>query len=203
MLKELYQKESVRLSGLRLNAEADLLNPVFGEGQYKKPRIMFIGEAPGKEEAAIGRPFVGKAGKQLDGMLQTAGIDRNDVFVTNAVKYRPYRTKNGRAANRTPSVIEIELGAELLLQEIVEVDPAVIATLGNVPLSSVCSLSEGDDRSTTVGQAHGVPIELMIGGKPRRVFPLYHPAASIYNRALAPVLQQDLINLGKYAMSLE
>ena len=182
MLNDRYELERARLSELNLSAEADLLNPVFGEGNAERPRIMFIGEAPGREEASCGRPFVGKAGRQLDEMLRTAGIDRGEVFVTNAVKYRPFKTKNGRASNRTPSAAEVITGAELLCEEISSVDPIVIATLG---------------------QAHGMPIVLKIAGEPRTVFPLYHPAASIYNRSLAPVLQDDLIKLGRYALSVD
>ena len=203
MLNDRYELERARLSELNLSAEADLLNPVFGEGNAERPRIMFIGEAPGREEASCGRPFVGKAGRQLDEMLRTAGIDRGEVFVTNAVKYRPFKTKNGRASNRTPSAAEVITGAELLCEEISSVDPIVIATLGNTPLFALLYLDEGDSEKLTVGQAHGMPIVLKIAGEPRTVFPLYHPAASIYNRSLAPVLQDDLIKLGRYALSVD
>ena len=115
MLSQLYQKEAERILALDLEDSADLEHPVMGEGNFDSPLIMFIGEAPGREEAACGRPFVGKAGKQLDKMLLTAGIDRSKVFVTNAVKYRPITLHERTVCNRTPSVKEIKGGLPVLL----------------------------------------------------------------------------------------
>lgn len=203
MLEERYVVEAARIKKLELDREADLLHPVFGEGDPNSPLIMFIGEAPGREEAASGRPFVGKAGKQLDGMLQIAGIDRARVFVTNTVKYRPMKKDGPRTSNRTPCAAEIRDGLALLLEEIEYVDPAVIATLGNVPLTALIRLSGKDPKGQNVGSMHGMPTMMFIGGKARKVFPLYHPAASIYNRELKPVLEHDLVELGTFARSLE
>lgn len=202
MLKERYALEKARLAELILEHDGDIDHPVFGEGCARSPLIMFIGEAPGREEAACGRPFVGKAGKQLDAMLALAGIDRAETFVTNAVKYRPFRQNGSRTSNRTPSQQEIRDGLSLLREEIEIVRPSVIATLGNVPLSAVISLASGYVAPVTVGSAHGAPTVYQIGGRPQRVFPLYHPAASIYNRELKPVLERDLALLGEYARAL-
>ncbi|MCR5611998.1 MAG: uracil-DNA glycosylase [Clostridiales bacterium] len=202
MLEERYAIEAERILKLELEAEADLEHPVFGDGKPDRPLIMFIGEAPGKDEAASGRPFVGKAGKQLDGMLRLAGIDRTKVFVTNSVKYRPTKLYEHRVSNRTPSVTEIKDGLELLKYEIETVRPTVIATLGNVPLSAVQALSDIKGEKLNVGMAHGMPTVANIGGRLIHLFPLYHPAASIYNRELKPVLEQDLIRLGDFARSL-
>ena len=203
MLKERYILEAEKIAGLYLEHDADLAHPVFGEGNSENPLIMFIGEAPGREEAASGRPFVGKAGKQLDSMLELAGINRDEVFVTNAVKYRPIKRKGESTSNRTPTPAEIRAGLSLLRSEIEIVDPVVIATLGNVPLNAVIQLAGGVNDPMTVGSAHGFPTMFLISNKPRRLFPLYHPAASIYNRELKPVLEKDLITLGEYARSLE
>ncbi|MCR5809236.1 MAG: uracil-DNA glycosylase [Clostridiales bacterium] len=203
MLEERYVVEAARIRELELDRDADLLNPVFGEGVAESPLIMFIGEAPGREEAACGRPFVGKAGKQLDKMLETAGIDRSKVFVTNTVKYRPMKKDGPRTSNRTPSAAEIRFGLDLLREEIVYVDPTIIATLGNVPLTAVMRLAGQIPEDQNVGTLHGMPTVFFISGKARKVFPLYHPAASIYNRELKPVLENDLITLGRYARSLE
>lgn len=205
MLEEYYSHERRKLILLELDKGADLEHPVFGEGRTDRPLIMFIGEAPGKEEAASGHPFVGKAGKQLDEMLMTAGIARKDVFVTNAVKYRPYKvSKTGSVSNRTPSLPEVREGLSLLRQEIELINPIIIATLGNIPLYSISILSWENYRlPQSVGEIHGTPYSILIGGHVRKLFPLYHPAASIYNRELKPVLQEDLINLGKYARALE
>ena len=83
-LRLLYDAERARLSGLSTQNNGDYLNLVFGEGPLT-PHLMLIGEAPGREEAAAGHPFVGKAGRQLNELLELAGIARGDVFVTNAV----------------------------------------------------------------------------------------------------------------------
>ena len=202
MLEERYALEAERISSLTLDSGADLAHPVFGEGNKNKPLIMFIGEAPGRDEAASGRPFVGRAGKQLDSMLALAGIDRAQVFVTNSVKYRPVTVYEHRVSNRTPSIKEVKAGLDLLRYEIECVEPSVIATLGNVPLTAVRLLSEAQDEQLTVGMAHGMPTITLIGGKLIKLFPLYHPAAAIYNRELKPVLERDLITLGEYARSL-
>lgn len=203
MLKAMYVLEAKKLALLSPSDRGDYDHPVFGEGNDSSPIIMFIGEAPGREEAACGRPFVGKAGKQLDEMLSLAKIDRSSVYVTNAVKFRPTNVKNGRASNRTPSEQEVRDGLLLLREEIEHVDPSVIATLGNVPLSAALMLAVNFYRKQTVGEVHGMPTTYFIGNKARTVFPLYHPAASIYNRALKPVLEEDLIRLGEFCRSIE
>ena len=202
MINEKYQAERVRLAKLNAENEGDREHPVFGEGNSQSPVIMFIGEAPGREEAECGRPFVGRAGKQLDRMLELAEIDRQAVFVTNTVKYRPTKTSNGRTSNRTPTSDEIREGLALLRYEIAAVRPRVIATLGNVPLSAVAMLADESLEPVKVGAAHGAPMGLMIDGVHYIAFPLYHPAASIYNRALKPVLEDDLVRLGELCRSL-
>ena len=205
MLEEYYLRERNKLLNIELNKEADTEHPVFGEGRTDRPLIMFIGEAPGKEEATCGRPFVGKAGKQLDEMLEAAGIARKDVFVTNAVKYRPYKTsKSGSVSNRTPSLEEAREGLPLLRAEIELVNPKIIATLGNIPLYSLSILSW--DRfmiPRSIGEIHGTALAVRIGKHIRKLFPLYHPAAAIYNRELKPVLQEDLVKLGEYAKAID
>lgn len=202
MLNELYCLERKRIANMEVDKDADLQHPVFGEGNIFTPLIMFVGEAPGREEVECGRPFVGKAGKQLDSLLELAGIDRSSVFVTNAVKYRPINIKNGRVSNRTPSELELRRTAMLLRAEIDCINPYVIATLGNAPLRSVYLINDSCAPEIKIGESHGIPRELMIYEKPYRIFPLYHPAAAIYNRALRPVLEQDIIALGEYCRKI-
>ena len=202
MLEELYRLESERIASLGDEVEGDKAHPVFGDGNANDPVIMFIGEAPGREEAACGRPFVGKAGRQLDEMLELAGIDRGRVFVTNAVKYRPTKTKNGHVSNRTPKEFEVRAGLCLLEKEIGLVKPLVLATLGNVPLSALMLLGGGGEK-LTVGDAHGRPASIFVSRQAFRLFPLYHPAASIYNRSLKPVLEEDLKTLGEYCRRIK
>ena len=160
---------------------------VFGEGPMK-PCLMLIGEAPGEQETLQGRPFVGKAGKNLDRFLELAGLNREDIYIANAVKIRPTRVgKTGRLSNRPPTREEVQLFRPWLLREIEAVQPRVIATLGNVPLCAVTG------RRLTIGAVHGRMIESGVEGLP--LFALYHPASLIYNRALEPVYEQDVREL--------
>ena len=192
-LKKLYRDEKERIASLAGTYLGDMDNPVFGDGNFHA-RLMFIGEAPGSDEALIGKPFVGKAGMQLDEML-AAQIDRSEVFITNVVKYRPTKPTSRRMSNRTPSAREIREGLELLRREIALVRPSMIASLGNTPLAAM-SLIAGID-VMKIGDVHAAPTVIKIGGLSAILFPLYHPASTIYNRELTQVLQDDLVSLGK------
>ena len=157
---------------------------VLGEGKSDGPALMLVGEAPGETEVVKGRPFVGKAGKNLDEFLLLAGLKREEIFVSNAVKIRPTETgPTGRKRNRAPNKEELSLFTPWLLREIAAVRPRAIATLGNVPLRA---LTEG---KRTVGDCHGTWMDSAAG---RPLFALYHPASIIYRRALAPVYEQDV-----------
>ena len=153
---------------------------VFGEGPVR-PKLMLIGEAPGEQESIQGRPFVGKAGK----ILELAGLAREEIYISNAVKIRPTRVgKTGRISNRPPTKEEIALFRPWLIAEIEMVAPRVLATLGNVPLHAVTG------EKTTIGQAHG---RMGIAGETGMpLFALYHPASLIYNRALTDVYERDV-----------
>ena len=177
-------KQALRdfLSGVMPGRENAL---VFGEGPLH-PKLMLIGEAPGEQETLMGRPFVGKAGKNLDRFLELAGMRREEIYISNAVKIRPTKTgRTGRISNRPPTKEEIALFRPWLLREIDLVAPQMIATLGNVPLFAVTG-----DKRLTIGEAHGRVLEA--GETGRRLFALYHPASLIYNRALEPVYEQDV-----------
>lgn len=195
-LTDIYSQERTRLLTLVFSTlTGEYTSPVFGEGE-EKARLMFIGEAPGKDETLLSRPFVGKAGKQLDELLKTAEIDRGSVFVTNAVKYRPTRIKKS-VANRTPSQSEIKASAATLKKEIELICPKIIATLGNSPLFSIAYIFGMDVMK--IGESHGKCIEL---SKETILFPLYHPASVIYNRALKETLNEDIIKLGELYKSI-
>lgn len=157
---------------------------VFGQGKETSD-IVLIGEAPGATEVEQKRPFAGKAGKNLDEFLQITGIDRDDLFITNVVKMRPYREKNGRRSNRPPTAKEIAIFAECLEAELECISPKLIVTLGNTALRAVVK-----DKKAVIGQYHG---KLTDAG--RMVFALYHPASVIYNRALREVYIEDLKKL--------
>ena len=161
---------------------------VFGEGPMK-PRLMLIGEAPGEQETLLGRPFVGKAGQNLDRFLELAGMCREELYITNTVKLRPTKTgRTGRLSNRPPTREEIALFLPWLRREIREVEPRAIATLGNTPLQALAG------RSAVIGALHGQWVEI---GEGLRIFALYHPASLIYNRALEPVYEDDVRALAR------
>ena len=161
---------------------------VFGEGS-KNARLMLIGEAPGKDEVAAGRPFVGKAGENLNSFLNMLGLKRQDIYITNAVKYRPYKiSEKGSISNRTPTMKEIFSERDSLLSEINAVSPKLIITLGNIPLRSVTG-----NKKLCVGDMHGKIIKSDVFP----VFSLYHPASIIYNHELKTVYQNDVNILSK------
>lgn len=156
---------------------------VFGEGALSA-RLMLIGEAPGEQETLAGRPFVGKAGKNLDQFLESVRLERSQLYISNAVKVRPTKvSEKGRVSNRPPTREEIALYQPWLAKEIALVKPQAIATLGNVALRAVSG------RILSIGQVHGR--WLAVEGMPP-VFPLYHPASIIYNPALLARYSEDL-----------
>ena len=155
---------------------------VFGEGPTGA-RVMMIGEAPGEQESLQGRPFVGKAGKNLDAFLLAAGMRRDELYVTNTVKFRPTKiSPSGRTVNRPPTQEEVRLFLPWLLREIGLVSPRYVITLGNVPLKARMG------RDAVVGEAHGRFIEW----NGRVLYPLYHPASVIYNPALKDIYSRDV-----------
>ena len=160
---------------------------VFGEGPIH-PRLMLIGEAPGEQETLQGRPFVGKAGRNLDRFLELAALRREEIYISNAVKFRPTKVgKSGRVSNRPPTSEEIALFRPWLMEEIARIQPAMIATLGNVPLRAVTASKE------TISQVHGRVIPAGETGLP--LFALYHPASVIYNGSLKETYAADLQRL--------
>lgn len=162
----------------------DAPQPVLGEGP-RGARLMLIGEAPGEQEAIAGRPFVGRAGKNLDRFLELAGLRREEIYITNAVKFRPTRMgKREKPVNRTPTDNEVTRFRPLLLREIRLMRPELIVTLGNVPLRAVTG------EKISVGEVHGRVLDAYAQDVP--VFALYHPASVIYNRSLAAVYEQDV-----------
>lgn len=164
---------------------------VFGEGQSEHPAIMLIGEAPGEQETLQGRPFVGKAGKNLDGFLDVVGLRREEIYISNVVKIRPTRvSEKGSVSNRPPNREELALFTPFLYEEILRVQPQIIVTLGNVALKALAG------SKAVIGSMHGAPSRVTVQHEKKQgeyaLFPLYHPASIIYNRSLQEVYQADL-----------
>ncbi|HZY57045.1 MAG TPA: uracil-DNA glycosylase, partial [Rubrobacteraceae bacterium] len=130
-------------------------------------RLAIMGEAPGKQEAEAGRPFVGRAGKLLDQLLEEAGIDRSETYVTNVVKLRPTTESKGRLKNRPPRAGEIREGLEVLRSELEIVDPAVLVLLGSVPAKALI------ERSFTLSSGRGSWFDSQLGIP---ALATYHPA---------------------------
>lgn len=163
---------------------------VLGHGNINSS-IILIGEAPGSKEVELNKPFVGQAGKQFDEFLEMLEINREDVYITNVVKYRPTRKskKTEGLINRPPTIKEIENFREYLFEEIDIIGPKIIVTLGNTPLKALF------DNSYNIGEIHGNLFTKYIDGQKYKVYPLYHPAAILYRRQLKEVYIDDLIGL--------
>lgn len=164
--------------------------PVAGEGSHFA-EIMFIGEAPGQNEAKTGRPFCGAAGKILDESLSEIGIKREDVYITNIVKDRP-------PGNRDPLPLEIAAYADYLDRQINIIQPKVIATLGRFSMDYVMRRFGLEDRLGSISSIHGKVFEVVATYGSAVIVPLYHPAATIYDQAKRSVFKNDLRSLTKF-----
>ncbi|HOV26537.1 MAG TPA: uracil-DNA glycosylase [Pseudobacteroides sp.] len=155
-------------------------------------RILLIGEAPGKDEVKLSKPFVGAAGKNLNKFLEAIGLIRDDIFVTNSIKYRlsKINPKSGRKINRPPTKDDIEKNKKYLLKEIEIISPEIIVTLGNVPLKMV-----SNDKSISIGNVHGELMKVQILNREYSLYPLYHPASILYNASLQDVYMEDVLKL--------
>ncbi len=167
---------------------------VLGEGQSEHPPVMLIGEAPGEQESLQGRPFVGKAGRNLDGFLSVLALNREDIYITNVVKIRPTKvSEKGRVSNRPPNREELALFTPYLMEEILRVHPEMIVTLGNVALKALCG------PKAVIGEMHGASCPITVKHEKQEeafsLFPLYHPASIIYNHSLQAVYDADLLIL--------
>lgn len=166
------------------------VHPVLGEGSHRA-RLMFVGEAPGRNEAATGRPFVGAAGKILDELLASAGIPRADVYITNIVKDRP-------PLNRDPESEEIDAYGPFLDRQIDTIRPSVIATLGRFAMQYLMTKFGLTDRLKPISQLHGQVLETAAPFGPVHLVPLYHPAVAVYNHTAKETLLKDFEVLKRF-----
>lgn len=164
--------------------------PVIGAGSHDA-NIMFIGEAPGKNEAKTGRPFCGASGRILDELLQTIKIKRDDVYITNIVKDRP-------TGNRDPRPEEIEIYAPFLDRQIEIIQPKIIATLGRFSMEYIMKKFGLENEIEIISKNHGKIFEAKATYGKIKIIPLYHPAVAIYSRTQLPQLKQDFELLKEY-----
>lgn len=160
-------------------------NLVFGKGNPDAD-ILFIGEAPGEQEDLQGIPFVGRAGKELDKLLNGIDLAIDDVYIANILKYRPPK-------NRDPNMEEIKGHTPYLIKQIEIIKPKVIATLGNYSTKFVLAEFEPDNMKGIAGMAdlHGKPQKIFVKGNEFTVVPIYHPAAMLYRPKLRETLEDD------------
>jgi len=151
-------------------------NSVPGKGNYNAD-VMFVGEAPGRNEDLKGEPFVGVAGKKLTLVLEEIGISRDEVYITNTVKCRP-------PGNRIPSKTEKEKCQDYIAKEIKIIKPKIICVLGNTAFASILGGSEITKYRGKVAKKGD-----------QLYFITIHPAASIYNQELIKVLKEDMKKL--------
>jgi DNA polymerase len=161
--------------------------PVIGEGNHFA-RIMFVGEAPGKNEAKTGHPFCGAAGKILNELLESAGISRADVYITNIVKDRP-------PENRDPEPEEINIYAPFLNQQINIIEPSIIAPLGRYSMAYIMENFGLKNQLAPISKLHGQIFKTNLDYGEVKIIPLYHPAVAIYRASMKDELKKDFQKL--------
>lgn len=184
---------------------------IAGQGPIH-PKLMLIGEAPGRKEVENHVPFSGAAGKELIQAMKSIGLNRETTYITSAVRSRPFKiverlnkrtqTQETGYPNRTPNKKEILAHAPLLDYELSQVQPTIIATLGNIGLQRLLGAKwQISESHGTV--YHGPVLELnkeldhyQSSEKEYTVVPLFHPAALFYNRSLSETIAKDWITLG-------
>lgn len=152
---------------------------VFGVGN-PEARVLIVGEAPGKNEDLQGEPFVGAAGKYLNELLAIAGLSREDVYIANVLKCRP-------PSNRDPRPEEIQACTPFLREQTRTIDPEYIVTLGNFSTKFILKTDVG------ITRLHGT---LQRAGR-FKVFPIFHPAAALYDSKKREALENDFATLGE------
>lgn len=165
-----------------LEIAKNCINPVIGEGNPNSD-IIFIGEAPGATEDQTGKPFAGRSGKLLNELLNSIKLEREQVYITNIVKFRPPK-------NRDPNKQEKEKCIPFLISEIQIIKPKLICTLGRHSLNFFMP-------NITISNAHGKLFDTEFQNNKIKLFPLYHPAAALYNPNQKETLFKDFTKLAK------
>lgn len=175
---------------------ANKVFPVIGAGNHDA-EVMFIGEAPGKNEAKTGQPFCGASGRVLDELLEYIDLNREDVYITNIVKDRP-------TANRDPMPQEIEIYGPFLDRQIDIIEPKIIATLGRYSADYIMKKFNLDDKIEAIGKMHGKVFDVdnqdkKIASASRiKIIPLLHPAVALYNSYTRDDLKKDFLEIKKH-----
>lgn len=157
--------------------------PVIGQGNHFA-KIIFIGEAPGRNEAETGKPFCGAAGKILDKLLESVNIKREDVYITNILKDRP-------PGNRDPLPKEIKIYSPFLIKQLEIIKPKIIASLGRFSMEFIMKLYGLEDKLQKISLLHGQVFETSASWGKIKIIPFYHPAVALYNANQITLLKND------------
>jgi uracil-DNA glycosylase family 4 len=169
--------------------------PVIGEGSHEAA-IMFVGEAPGRNEAKTGRPFCGAAGAVLDELLESIEVPRSQTYITNIVKDRPPQ-------NRDPSRKEIECYAPFLIRQIEIIKPEAIVSLGRFSMRFIMEHFGLGEEIKPISRIHGKTFEAESSYGKVKIIPLFHPAVAVYNPNKFPLLKEDFAILKNYRQMTE
>lgn len=175
-------KSDIELQNICPDLAKTATNLVMGDGNVDAD-IVFIGEAPGKNEDEQGLPFVGAAGKFLNEMLASIRLDRQDVYITNIVKYRPPN-------NRDPLPDEKKAFWPFLIRQLDVIEPEIVVTLGRHSMEYFLP-------GMRISQIHGEPKRIQFGERKLVIVPLFHPAAALYNGGMRETLMDDFSRLPK------
>ncbi len=157
--------------------------PVIGEGSHDA-KIMFVGEAPGRNEAKTGRPFCGTAGKVLDELLEHVNINRTDVYITNIVKDRPQQ-------NRDPLPEEIKIYGPFLDRQIEILQPKIICALGRYSMGYIMQKFGLGNKVEVISKMHGKSFDADASYGSIKIVCLYHPCVAVYNPTRKDELKKD------------
>ncbi len=158
-------------------------NPVVGEGSLNA-KVMFVGEAPGFNEDKQGKPFVGRAGKILDELLESVNLKREEVYIANILKCRPPN-------NRNPTQEEIKSCAPYLNRQIEIIRPKIICCLGNFATDFIMKKFGLKDKVQGISKIHGEKFNVSTLNGVIKIIPLYHPAVATYNSNMLGTLKKD------------
>ena len=156
---------------------------VFADGN-PEARVMFVGEAPGRDEDIEGLPFVGRSGKLLDRMIAAIGLDRSKAYIANVIPWRP-------PGNRTPTPQETQICLPFIQRQIELVNPDVLVTLGNPSTQTLLSTREG------IMRTRGKWFDYDTGTRTIRAIATFHPAYLLRSPSYKRMTWQDLLAIAK------
>lgn len=187
MSKEIQEFNKEIDSCRKCSLSSTRLHTVPGEGSLKA-RVMFIGEAPGANEDAQGRPFCGRAGKVLDEFLGIAGLKREEVFIANILKCRPPK-------NRNPEGNEIEICTPYLDRQIKFIKPSILCCLGNFSTAYIMKKFGLGMKVQGIMKIHGNIFNTNVSYGKLLIMPMLHPAVVTYDSSKKPLLAKDFSHL--------